>query len=290
MKNLLNFGIIKGPETKNSFTKFLCTRGFSSTIPTTKFKITGETPYGPENCRKIDTFLAEYKPFRDHDKKLREHFKLEAAPWQVDALRLKSWDDIHNLWYVLLRERNMLLTMRTEIFYRINFRNGVRGIKLYEKSNSSKLSQDHPLRMRLEMVKTSMKNIKIIINERYNAWLGAHEMWEIKQKGLDPLKPEIMEKLELKHSASEKLKKFHQKLKYQYKGKFIPKKLFQPEGYEFVKDINEVPSTEQSDLFHIIPQDEHKKKRYDYDFTPIQNRRHKSRRRISKFREHTKQY
>ena len=65
--------------------------------------------------------------------------------WKCSELRLKSFEDLHKLWYVLLKERNVLLTE----FYDCESRN---------------VSMPHP--ERLHKVKLSMKHIKQVLNER----------------------------------------------------------------------------------------------------------------------------
>ncbi|KAH8517112.1 hypothetical protein H0E87_005168 [Populus deltoides] len=41
--------------------------------------------------------------------------------WKASELRLKAWDDLHKLWYVMLKEKNMLMTQR-QMLHAQNFR------------------------------------------------------------------------------------------------------------------------------------------------------------------------
>ncbi|KAL3153356.1 hypothetical protein ABBQ38_011697 [Trebouxia sp. C0009 RCD-2024] len=65
--------------------------------------------------------------------------------WKAADLRRKSWDDLHKLWYVLLKERNMLASEQ--------MRRKARGEKLPNPSRTTK-------------VRKSMARIKLVLSER----------------------------------------------------------------------------------------------------------------------------
>ncbi|NXS46302.1 RM47 protein, partial [Balaeniceps rex] len=65
--------------------------------------------------------------------------------WNIKQLRGKSSEDLHKLWYVLLKEKNMLLTLEQE---------------------SKRQLRPMPSPERLEKVEKSMKNIDLVVRER----------------------------------------------------------------------------------------------------------------------------
>ena len=93
--------------------------------------------------------------FRD----LSEFFEIEkfrgektirvGREWRTDELRLKSNTDLHKLWYILLKERNMLLTM--ESAYKDKF-----------------AAMPNP--ERIDKVELSMENLEDVVRERNRAF------------------------------------------------------------------------------------------------------------------------
>ncbi|WOL06109.1 39S ribosomal protein L47, mitochondrial-like [Canna indica] len=65
--------------------------------------------------------------------------------WKASELRLKSWDDLQKLWYVLLKEKNMLMTQRQML-------------------NAQNLRFPNP--ERIPKVRKSMCRIKQVLTER----------------------------------------------------------------------------------------------------------------------------
>ena len=75
--------------------------------------------------------------------------------WSASELRQKSFGDLHKLWFVLMKEKNMLLTERlhARTTHTTQFRNP----------------------MRLRKVKKSMARIKCVLGERATAYQEARK-------------------------------------------------------------------------------------------------------------------
>ncbi|XP_015364705.1 PREDICTED: 39S ribosomal protein L47, mitochondrial [Diuraphis noxia] len=69
--------------------------------------------------------------------------------WKKDELRIKSNQDLHKLWYVLLKERNMLLTMEHECKAQFEL---------------------FPNPERIDKVEESMNNLETVVRERNEAY------------------------------------------------------------------------------------------------------------------------
>ncbi|PSR95859.1 39S ribosomal protein [Actinidia chinensis var. chinensis] len=95
---------------------------------------TARTVYNP-----LEEFF-EADRGRDDDKPV-----VYGRSWKASELRLKSWDDLHKLWYVLFKEKNMLMTQRQML-------------------HAQNLRFPHP--ERLPKVRKSMCRIKHVLTER----------------------------------------------------------------------------------------------------------------------------
>jgi len=69
-------------------------------------------------------------------------------PWKAHELRLKSFDDLHKLWFILLKEKNLLLTHKERL------------------DKIKQLSQYSRTRSRLRKVSQSMARILTVLTER----------------------------------------------------------------------------------------------------------------------------
>nr|CAG4644292.1 EOG090X0DBE [Lepidurus arcticus] len=122
--------------------------------------------------------------------------------WRADDLRLKSNEDLHKLWFVLLKERNMLLTME----------------------HAAKEEKELlPSAERIDKVKESMKNLEEVVRERNRAyWL-----LETGEKGPEAKKdPHEMELSEVIQATVERVtEQGGRGVLYEYTKKNMSKKL-----------------------------------------------------------------
>lgn len=91
--------------------------------------------------------------------------------WKASELRQKSFSDLHKLWYVLLKEKNMLMTVRHECIKR---------------------QQEMPNYGRIRAVKLSMARVKHVVTEfaKRKAAERALKNWVEKGMEADPVATE----------------------------------------------------------------------------------------------------
>lgn len=87
--------------------------------------------------------------FFDDKKNWGENEVRSGRSWKKDELRIKSNTDLHKLWYILLKEHNMLLTMEQE------------------SKDQTKL---FPSPERIDKVRESMSNLETVVRERNKAY------------------------------------------------------------------------------------------------------------------------
>lgn len=87
--------------------------------------------------------------FFDNKKNWGENEIKTGRSWKKEELRIKSNTDLHKLWYILLKEYNMLLTMEHECKERFEL---------------------FPSPERIDKVQESMKNLEDVVRERNKAY------------------------------------------------------------------------------------------------------------------------
>lgn len=108
---------------------------------------------GGETGRRMGPRLPRRRPTRPPP-------PIPGRAWTAADLRAKSWDDLHALWVVLLKERNLLLSARDAA-----------------RANREKLANP----FRATKVRKSMARIKAVMWERARAeHKGTKELTELK--------------------------------------------------------------------------------------------------------------
>ncbi|KAG6837630.1 hypothetical protein H0H93_006151 [Arthromyces matolae] len=101
---------------------------------------------------------AQFEVFEDPQSRSKQ----TGRAWKASELRLKSFQDLHTLWYILLRERNLLATQKEE-----SRRMGV---------------QDPASQVSTRRTRKSMARIKYVLNERRLAYEGALQIVEAERE------------------------------------------------------------------------------------------------------------
>lgn len=141
---------------KNIISKFTCGRSINALLGFTKYGHAANQSYYSVDAAHTETIPSQVggiqkglREFFDDEKNLGEQTVRSGRPWRIDELRLKSNSDLHKLWFVLYKERNMLYTM--------------------EEACKAE-SETFPSPERIDKVEESMANLENVVRERNQAY------------------------------------------------------------------------------------------------------------------------
>ncbi|KAI9009664.1 mitochondrial 39-S ribosomal protein L47 (MRP-L47)-domain-containing protein [Gaertneriomyces semiglobifer] len=114
----------------------------------------------------------------------RENHLHTGRAWQAAELRSKSFDDLHKLWWVCLKEKNKLYSQKTEAArFRLFFPHKARveevAFLLSCWTVTLRLLTPHT------QLKLTMKRIKLVLWERRTEWMRAQEVLKREEKALE---------------------------------------------------------------------------------------------------------
>ncbi|KAJ3022541.1 39S ribosomal protein L47, mitochondrial, partial [Thoreauomyces humboldtii] len=101
--------------------------------------------------------------------------------WLASELRTKSFEDMHSLWWMCIKEQNRLYSQKEE----------ARRFQLY-----------FPHRERMYQVKTTMKRIKLVLWERRIEWFRAQAVLK-REEAASKLRTEGLEETEIERRLKE---------------------------------------------------------------------------------------
>ncbi|KAL4931299.1 mitochondrial 54S ribosomal protein uL29m [Aspergillus undulatus] len=126
-------------------------------------------PVSPENLEKRDTTpghgLWAFFPKDRQALSTPEYDNAHGRSWSIQELREKSWDDLHCLWWVCVKERNRIATSDLE---RQRLKAGYGEWESQERDRAIRVTQN---------------SIKHVLRERWYAWEDAQALYK---KGYRP--------------------------------------------------------------------------------------------------------
>mmetsp|Transcript_2077 Transcript_2077/g.5463 ORF Transcript_2077/g.5463 Transcript_2077/m.5463 type:complete len:177 (-) Transcript_2077:29-559(-) len=122
-----------------------------------------DTPFAWQRLHWVSssTAAADLREFLDWSHREGGQSESLGRAWQEGELRLKSWEDLHSLWHLCSKERNLLLT---EMAWRKVPKDLNEQILMNMPRGSDKEEDVH--RLRYNEIQKSLKRIKKVMRER----------------------------------------------------------------------------------------------------------------------------